>query len=418
MSIFDSFLNLFNRKKRNYKGYTQEELGFLKSLGLAPGTSPDAINQCTYYTCCKLISESIGKLPFELFKNVEGNKQYVTDLDIHYLLSVRPNPYTTSIMLITTLMQNVLRYGNGYLYLDYKRGYKLKGIYNLDSTRVSILVDNKGILSGKKFVYRYNDTDGKQYTIDPDNLIHIKTSDTIDGLVGKSVAETLANTLTTSLEAENYLRNLYANNLSAKCILHYTGDLDAKAEQRLVSGLDRYMGSSNAGGILPLPIGMSLQPLDIKLSDAEFSNIREVNALNIASAFGVSPTFINIYGSSSYNNTEAESLRFLSNCLQFYIAQLEAEVNYKCLTSNQIKQGYYIKINVNELLRTNLLTQSEVYQNYITSGVMTVNEVRNELDYNAIEGGDNPILNGSYTTLDNIVKGVNYNVKDDEQLND
>ena len=405
MKIFDRF-----RKKQPPKNYTEEELRFLHALGLTPNQSKQAINQVTYYTCCKIISESIGKLPFELFKNEDGNKVLKTDLDINYLLTVRPNPYTSPTILITTLMQNLLRYGNGYLYLDFK-GYKLRGIYNLPSDRVKIMIDNKGILDPKrKIVYRYNDTDGKTYTIDADSIIHLKMSDTVDGIVGKSVAETLASTLSTSLEAESYLENLYQNGLSAKAILQYTGDLDAKAEERLVKGLDKYMrGSGNAGGILPLPLGLELKPLDITLADAEFSSIREVNALNIAGAFGVSPTFINIYKSSSYNNTEMESLRFLSNCLQFYITQLENEINYKCLTSNQVKQGYFIKINVNELLRTDLKTQSEVYSNYVTNGILTTNEVRNELDYNNIEGGDNVILNGSYTTLDNVVKGINYN---------
>ena len=412
MGIFNIF-----RKKKEIKNYTEEELKFLRALGITPENNHQAINQITYYTCCKLISESIGKLPFELFKNTEGNKQYSTDLPIHYLLTVRPNEYMSPVMMITTLIQNVLRYGNGYLYL-YFQGYKLKAIYPLDSTRVTLLADNKGILSpNKKIVYQYNDIDGKIHYIDSDNIIHIKTSDTINGLTGKSVAETLASTLKTSQEADEYLYNLYKQGLSARAVLQYTGDLNKEAEERLINGLTNFAnGSKNTGKIIPLPLGMNLQPLDIKLADAEFSSIREVNALNIASAFGVSPTFINIYGSSSYNNTEAESLRFLSNCLQFYIAQLESEVNYKCLTSNQIKQGYYIKINVNELLRTNLLTQSEVYQNYITSGVLTVNEVRNELDYNAIEGADNLILNGAYTTLDNIVKGINYdaNVQEEE----
>lgn len=407
-------MKLFNLfKKKQIKNYTEDELKFLKALGMTPNDNIEAINQVTYYTCCKIIAESIGKLPFELFQNVDGNKVFKNDLDLYYLLTVRPNSYVTPTILITTLMQNVLRYGNGYIWLDFK-SYKLKGLYNLPSDRVTVLVDNKGILSKKKFVYRYNDIDGKTYTIDPDNIIHIKTSDTIDGLVGKSVAETLATTLSTSIEAEMYLKNLYKNNLSAKSVLQYTGDLSREAEDRLVKGLDRFVGASNAGRILPLPLGMSLSSLDMKLTDAEFSTIREVNALSIASAFSISPTFINVYGNSSYNNSSQESLRFLSNCLQFYLVQLESEINFKCLTNNQVKNGYFVKMNVAELLRTDLLTQSQVHRNYIESGALTINDVRQDLDYNNIEGGDKPILNGSYTTLDNIINGINYNVKDDK----
>lgn len=416
MGIFD---RLFKRKQ--IKNYSEDELVFLKQLGLAPTDSRNAINQVTYYTCVKLISESIGKLDFNLFQRIEDDRIKKTDLDIYYLLSVRPNPYTTPTILLTTLMQNVLRYGNGYLYIDY-RGYKPIGIYNLPSDRIKIYVDNKGILNNKrKILYEYQDYDGKSYYIEPDNLIHIKTSDTIDGLVGKSIAETLATTLSTSKHSEIYLENLYKEGLSAKAILHYTGDLDAKAEERLVNGISNFAnGSKNSGKIIPLPLGMTLQPLDTKLVDVQFFEMSEMNALNIASAFGVSPTFINRYGNSSYNNTEQEGLRFLSNALQFYISQLEEEVNYKCMTRNQIKQGYYLRLNVNGILRVDVKTQAEVLTSYLANGILTPNECRGELDRNNIEGADNLLMNGAITTLDNVVKGINYDVNnaDDDNVVD
>lgn len=410
MGLFDYIKNKFNPPKN----YTEDELKFLHALGLTPNDNQSAINEVTYYTCCKLISESIGKLPFELFQNVNGSKEYRTDLDLHYLLTKKPNKFYNSTIMITSLMTNTLRTGNGYIYLKYV-GYRLKEMYLLPSNRVTVLVDNKGILNGKGLIYQYTDTDNKVYNIPSDNIIHIKTSDTIDGIIGRPVSETLALTLGTSIESQAYLNNLIKNGLNSRAVLHYTGDLNPQAEERLIKGIERYTkGSANAGNILPLPIGLDLKPLDMKLADAQFFEIKELTSLAIASAFQVSPTFINIYGNSSYNNSSQESLRFLSNCLQFYLVQLENEVNYKCLTKKQIEQGYYCKMNVAELLRTDLLTQSQVHRNYIESGALTINDVRQDLDYNNIEGGDKPILNGSYTTLDNIINGINYNVKDDK----
>ena len=407
MGVINNFFNLF--KKKEIKNYTDDELMFLKSLGVTPDYSQKAINQITYYTCCKIISESIGKLNFDVFKQENGNKQKVQDIDLFYFLHVRPNQFTSPTMLMTTLMQNVLRTGNGYLYLDYK-GYKLQGIYNLPSQSVTILADNKGILNPKKkVVYQYTDTDRKSHYIDSDNIIHIKTSDTIDGLVGKSVAETLASTLKTSQEADNYLYNLYKQGLSARAVLQYTGDLNKEAEERLINGITNFAnGSKNTGKIIPLPLGMSLQTLDMKLADAQFLEMKEVNSLNLASAFQISPTYINIYKNSSYNNTEQETLRYLNTCLLFYIQQIEEQINYKCLTKNQVKQGYSVKLDVSELLRTDAKTQQEILCSYVANGIYSTNEARLVLDKPSVEEGDNLFMNGSNITLKQIVEGINY----------
>lgn len=412
MKWFDRLLG-----KEQPKNYTEEELHLFNMLGIDHTNSIQPINQTVFYTCCKLISESIGKLNFHLYQSVDGVSVKKQDLDAHYYLTIRPNPYVSPTMLITALMQNVLRYGNGYLYLEYK-GYKIKGIYNLPSDRVQVLIDNKGILK-QKMVYLYSDTDGKQWKIDSDNIIHIKTSDTINSLVGKSITETLAESLKGNASAENYLNRLYKQGLSARAVLHYTGDLDSKSEERLKVGVEKFAnGSNNVGKILPLPVGMSLQTLDMKLADAQFLELKELNCLQIASAFGVSPTFINIYQNSSYNNSEQEMLRFLINCLQFYLVQIEDEVNYKLLSKKQVQQGYYWKINEKGILRVDAKTQAEIITLYTKNSIYTPNEARDMLDMPKLDYGDNLLANGSMITLENVEKGINYNTSSNAEGGD
>ncbi len=411
MGLFDYIKNKINPPKN----YTEDELKFLHALGLTPNDN-DVSNEVVFYTCCKLISESIAKMGIHLYQKKDGDRIESDELDIAYLLKVRPNPYTSPIDLISMLMQNTLRTGNGFIWIKYK-GYKPVGLYNLESNRVKILIDNNSILKNKKIIYEYTDYDNKTYLIDSDDIIHISTSDKIGGLVGKSILETLADTLKTSKEATKYLNNLYKNNLSAKSILYYTGDLNKESEERLVRGLEKYTGNNSNNTILPLPLGMELKPLTLSLVDAQFLESKEANALNIAAAMGVSPTFLNVYKNSSYNNTSQESLRFLNMALQYYITAIEQELNYKCLSKNQIKQGYYLKLNVSSILRTDPETQANILVSYVTNGIYTVNEARILLDKNKLEDGDNAFLNGSFTTLTNASKGIAYgqeSIKDDK----
>ncbi|WP_219712027.1 phage portal protein, partial [Clostridioides difficile] len=200
------------------------------------------------------------------------------------------------------------------------KGTELLDLWIMQSNNVRVVVDNQGYFGKKnKIWYIYNDTKtGKEYTIDADNVLHFKTSHTFDGILGVSVQDILFSSIEGGLESQKFMNNLYKTGLTAKAVLQYTGDLDDKARSRLIRGMEEFAsGSSNSGKIIPIPLGMQLTPLNISLTDSQFFELKKYNALQIASAFGISPTFINNYDKSSYSNSEMEQLSFLVNTLQY-----------------------------------------------------------------------------------------------------
>lgn len=60
---------------------------------------------------------------------------------------------------------------------------------------------------------------------------------------------------------------------------------------------------------------MKLTPLDIKLSDSQFIELKKYSALQIAAAFGIKPNQINDYTKSSYSNSEMQQLSFLTDTM-------------------------------------------------------------------------------------------------------
>lgn len=89
----------------------------------------------------------------------------------------------------------------------------------------------------------------------------------------------------------------------------HTGELNEKAKTALVKSFEEFgSGAKNTGKILPVPLGMKLTPLDIKLTDSQFFELKKYNALQIAGAFGVKPNQINDYSKSSYSNSEMQQL--------------------------------------------------------------------------------------------------------------
>lgn len=388
---------------------TPEESILLKTLGIdINNITNDIKGETVYFTCLKILSETIGKLPLNMYQDNGNGVKKVNDSNWNKI-RLRPNPYMSSTSFWTTLEYNRNHWGNGYAYLNFK-GSKLKDMWLLSPECVQVYCDNDGIFGkDNALVYIYTDSkSGKQYRFNKDEILHVKSSYSADGIMGIAVKDVMGSLIRGNMNQQDFLNNLYKNGLTGRAVLQYTGDLNPDSVTKLVNHVEQFAsGTSNAGKIIPIPIGMSLQNLDVKLTDAQFSDLKKLNANSIAGLFGLSPTFINNYDNSSYSNSESEMLAFLINTLMYILKLYEDEISYKLLTDTKLGQGYYFKFNEGALLRTNSETQAKVLASYVNNSIKTPNECRNLLDLESKPEGDVLIANGNYIPLTNV--GQQYN---------
>ena len=114
-----------------------------------------------------------------------------------------------------------------------------------------------------------------------------------------------------------------------------------------------------------------------------------------ANSILIKPNQIGDYEKSSYASAEAQQLSFYVDTLLYIIKQYEEELNYKLLSSEEIRNGYYFKFNVAVILRADLKTQVETLCQAISNFLYTPNEARALLDMEAKEGGDQLLGNGA-----------------------
>ena len=288
--------------------------------------------------------------------------------------------------------------------------YKVLDLWVMPSNCVQIVVDDAGYFGGAgKIWYVYSDKySGQQYVFGTDEVLHFKTSHSLDGITGLPVQEILRQTVDGAAASQDFLNNLYANGLTAKATLEYTGDLNEDAKRKLIQAFETYgAGTKNTGRILPIPQGMKLTPLDIKLSDSQFIELKKYSALQIAAAFGIKPNQINDYEKSSYANSEMQQLSFYVDTMLFVLKQYEEEVNWKLLTDTErYDEGKYYKLNEKAILRTDSKTQMEIMTQAVQNGIEKPNECRRKLDLKDSEGGDQLIVNGSFLPLKDV--GIQY----------
>lgn len=371
--------------------------------------------EITYYTCLKMLSETIAKLPMKYYQDTDNGRIRAKPDEITYLLTTRPNPYMTPTTFWGSVELNRNQCGNAYVLLHrvpvkagrYDIGETIKDMWIMPSQNVTILIDNVGIFGGLgKLYYQYSDSySGKQYVYSADDVMHFKTFWTKDGIAGKPVVEILRNTIDGALESQNFMNNLYKNGLTSSMVMQYVGDLSDENIRKLQEKYAKYLcGSANAGKITPVPIGLKLEPIKSTLVDAQFFELKKYSALQIAGAFGIKPNQINNYEKSSYSNSEMQQLSFLVDTMLYIIKHYEEEINHKVLGKEKTMEGYLYKFNEKAILRTDSKTQMENLTKAVNNAVYTPNEARGFLDMPTKEGGDILMCNGNYIPITQVGK--------------
>ena len=415
MNIFEAIQNRAAGKRKNNTAVGLNDEKLLEWLGIsAPFNKP--IQEITYFTCLKMLSETVGKMPIKFYakgrKEAEPNEAY-------YLLKCRPNPIMTPTTFWTAVENNRNHFGNAYVWIQsefdkkkYGGDYRVKGLWIMPSGDVTTIIDDKGIFGGKGGMYYwYQDKySGESYFFRSHEVLHFKTSTTFDGITGASVRQILKSSIDGAIAAQKFKNNLYEGGLTARAALQYTGDLDKRKEKELVARFEQYAtGANNAGKFIPVPIGMKIEPLSISLTDSQYYELAKSWALQIAGAFGIKPNQINDYEKSSYSNSEMQQLSFYVDTELYILKQYEEEINYKLLDPAEEAAGLYFKFNENVILRTDTKSQAEILSKYVQNGIRTPNEARALLDAPDKEGGDDLMCNGNYIKLTQL--GENYKRK-------
>lgn len=380
---------------------------FLESLGLGKKRKPTS--EVTYFTCLKMLSETLAKMPIKYYQKTEKGTVAAEQTETSKLLTRRPNPFMTPTVFWNTVEINRNHYGNAYVYMRKKFVRKKYGgelrildLWVMQSSCVQIVVDDAGIFAGVgRLWYAYTDpTSGKRYVFGTDEVMHFKTSFSFDGITGVPVQQILRDTVSGASASQEFMNNMYESGLTAKATLEYTGELNEGAKEALRKSFEEFgSGAKNVGKILPVPLGMKLTPLDIKLTDSQFFELKKYTALQIAAAFGVKPNQINDYSKSSYANSELQQLSFYVDTELYVIKQYEEEINYKMLTEDEQDEGYFYKFNEKVLFRTDSKTQMEYLKAGVSGTIMKPNEARGRIDLPDAEGGDELYANGNIVPL-------------------
>lgn len=388
----------------------QEEI--YKLFGIKPnGMDYNKLKEVVYFTCLKIRMDAMGKIPLKL---------YVGDQKVHdpiwELLSLRPNPYMTSSDFFKLVEFNILHYGNSVNVLNWdRRTGEIVSIVPLAPDNVEFIIDNVNLFSKtnkNKMYYKYNDPNSnKEYLLRSEDVLHFKGFST-NGFIGEPILNYLMDAVEVGQSAQVFTKKHFSEGLMSRLVLQYTGDIKMENRRLLQKQFNELNGGvQNAGKIIPMPLGFSLNTIDAKLTDSQFLDLKKLSAMQISAALGIKPHMLNDLERSSYASIDALNEQFYKDTLLGTITDKEMELNYKLIAEEERRTGKFWKFNVDVILRPDQYKRAEIYAKGVQGGWMMPSEARSKEDLPFVAGSDRLYGNGNLLPLE--LAGIQWTGKDD-----
>ena len=363
-----------------------------------------AMQMTAVYACVRILSESIAGLPVHLYKYREdGSKEKAIDHPLYRILHDEPNPEMTSFVFRETLMTHLLLWGNAYAQIIRNGKGQVLGLYPLMPNRMTVDRDEKGHLY---YSYLVSDSDAptmKSGTVilKPTDVLHIPGLG-FDGLVGYSPIAMAKNAIGMAIACEEYGAKFFANGATPGGILEHPGTVKDPAKVR-DSWNEAFGGSRNSNKVAVLEEGMKYTPISISPEQAQFLETRKFQIDEIARIFRVPPHMVGDLEKSSFSNIEQQSLEFVKYTLDPWVIRWEQSIQ-RSLMSKDEKAVYFVKFNLEGLLRGDYQSRMNGYAIGRQNGWMSANDIRELENLDRIpeeEGGDLYLINGNMLPLGN-----------------
>ena len=386
-----------------------------------PVNERSAMQMTAVYSCVRILAEAVAGLPLHLYKYTDtGGKEKAVDHPLYLLLHDEPNPEMSSFVFRETLMTHLLLWGNAYAQIIRNGKGEVVALYPLMPNKMTVDRDSNGQLY---YTYqRANEEaptmEGTSVKLKPSDVLHIPGLG-FDGLVGYSPIAMAKNAIGMAIACEEFGAKFFANGAAPSGVLEHPGTIKDPSRVR-DAWQSQFGGASNSGKVAVLEEGMKYTPISISPEQAQFLETRKFQINEIARIFRVPPHMVGDLEKSSFSNIEQQSLEFVKYTLDPWIIRWEQSMA-RVLLSLDEKKEYFIKFNLEGLLRGDYQSRMNGYSIARQNGWMSANDIRELENLDRIpaeQGGDLYLINGSMLPLGSAGAYADINPIETEETNE
>lgn len=334
-------------------------------------------------TACRTIAETIGSMTIHLMANKENGDQRIIN-ELSRKIDINPSASMTRKTFMEAAIMNLLLYGKGNsVILPHTRNGYLDDLEIIDPARVTFQASGRSYKIG---------IDGVLF--DPSEVIHLVLNpDQHQPWRGRGIQVSLkdiANNLKQAQVTEKgYLESPKPNIIVKVDALTEEFSSPAGREKLLKS----YIKTSKNGEpwMIPAEQFSVEQVKPLTLADLAIADTVTLNKRAVAAIIGVPPFNIGIgdYDAAAWNG-------FINGKIRNLVVGIQQEFTKKLILSEKM----YLRFNSRSLIDWDIQKKASVFYGANDRGLVTGNEVRDQLDLNPMEGLDELRILENYIPYD------------------
>ena len=301
-------------------------------------------------------------------------------------LMTNPNPYTDWYSFIERLVTFLMVAGNGYILKERAKSDQVSALYLLRPDRVSIVAGDYG---PESFIYSVG---GKDYSIESRNMCHIALPNPAGDVYGLSPLQVLARTVNLDLNMTDFAKTYFQNAGVPSGLLKVKKRLSTQEEASIIRSRWRsqFGGVNNFHRVAILDEDAEYQPMSNSPKDMALNDLHNLTESRICAVFGVPPILVGAnvgLQRSTFSNYREARLAFHSETLEPLVARLLRYFNNNLFDEYTGNETLSVDWSAMRGVLDDQAATTVRINTLFAGGLITLNEAREVLGFDAIENG-------------------------------
>lgn len=366
---------------RNPTAWLADALGGSRQTQAGQAVTPEtALTLPIYFAAIRNLSEDVGKLPLCVYRTDGRVKSRDHSHPAYGLLHDSPNAEMSSMAFRELMTSWALSNGTAYAEIV-RSGPSPTALWPIHPSRVRPLRTEDGLW------YRVRAATTGEEVVIPHEDMFVLHGLGGDGYTGHSVIRVAAEAIGVGLATQAYGSRFFGGSTAINSLLVASGSMpdDSVMEKIRQSWINRYSGPDATQAPAILPPGWDFKRVDISPEDAQAIEARVFQVKDIARVLRM--PLSKVGASESGSAGEHERIDYVTDTLMPWFVRWEQEANRKLLGTYE-RTTHYVKHVVQGLMRGDHAARANYYRTLQSTGVLTINDVRELEDLNPVEGGD------------------------------
>jgi HK97 family phage portal protein len=383
------------------------------STGISVNTD-SAMRAISVHTCIKAKSNGIKMMPCHLMRRDGQNVEKATDHSLYRILHDQPNSWMTASEFWGMAGACLDLQGNFYALKSGLPGRPVRELIPLSIGSVQEVIQTPDYGLFYKILRPTVDRNGNygignpgsgQVDIIPGGRIMHLRGLTLDGFMGLNPIAYARESIGLELATEKHGAKLFSHGTNIGGVLQMPPGQFFKDRTKAQAFLDsfnsNYSSVENAHKAALLENGVTWTKMGMTSIDSQFLEARRFQHRQIVDLFFSIPLSIMTSEdkTATFASSEQFSIAYVQYALMPYIVNIEQAI-YRDLLTEEEKKTYYAKFEPKALLRGSFKDQMEGFQIGVNTEIYSPNDVREMLEMNPYEGGD------EYRTRTSSMKGT------------